>query len=49
VKWDFSLSRFSKDTPTAENVLVDISCDEFDKNQTKSAENTGVNFNYAPQ
>jgi len=49
VKCDFSLNLISQDSPTAENVLVDISCDEFDQNQTKSVENTVVNFIYAPQ
>jgi len=48
VKCDFSLDRFSRESPTAEHVFVDISHDEFDQNQIKSAENRGVNFIYAP-
>jgi len=49
VKYEFSLNLFSQDSPTAEHILVDISCGEFDQNQTKSVENTGVYFIYAPQ
>ena len=49
VKCDFSLNLFSHDSITAEHVLVNIPCDEFDQNETKAAENTGVNFIYAPQ
>lgn len=49
VKCAFSVNLFSQDSPTAEHVLVDIPCDEFDQNETKSVENTGVNFIYGPQ